>query len=126
MTRQFSTATRPVQTRAVLFSPSLTPWGCPVLKAADQTMVAAVASTLDALALEDADAGAKRLAMTYAESLDSVGSDQELAKVIGIVGPSLLKCLESLGATPKARAEIGKKVDGGGESQLAKLRAARR
>jgi hypothetical protein len=93
------------------------------LRSADQLLAHAVGETLEALNLEPEDVAAARLARKYAEALDEV---EDPAKYVGIIGPSLLKVLESLGATPRARAEIGRRLDDGGTSQLAKLRAARR
>jgi hypothetical protein len=90
------------------------------VKPADETLAGAVAESVEHLELTPADGAAARLAMVYAESIDA-GVDRER------LGPALLRCLEQLGATPRARAEIGRRVHGEVvESALERLRATRR
>jgi hypothetical protein len=76
------------------------------LRPAEQTMSAAVAETVAALDLGSADAAAARLAAAYAESIDAL-SDEEWPRLIGQIGPSLLRCLEQLCATPEAEPRSG-------------------
>ena len=94
------------------------------LRPADQLMQHAVAQTLDELGLDGKDRGAVRLALEYAITIDGC---RDPAWAMRWLGPLLLDCLESLGATPLARSRI----KGGAPAvtpvnQLAKLRAARR
>lgn len=93
------------------------------LQAADNLLASAVAATIDALTLDLADAGAVKLARTYAEAIDTAAGDPE---VLEKLGPRLLAALESLGATPRARAAITKGATGAAAGRLAALRAARR
>lgn len=69
---------------------------------------------------DNRDAGAVQLAITYAQLIDSLVEPAEK------IGPALLKCLESLGATPAARASL---LKGGGDepksSPLDELRRRR-
>ncbi len=89
------------------------------LQAADDTLAWAVAATVEALDLEPEDAAAARLAKVYALAIDA-GVD------VSKFGPALLRCLEQMGATPAARAEIRKRAhDSVEESALARLRARR-
>jgi hypothetical protein len=86
----------------------------------DGTLAAAVSSAVAHLELTPADDAAVRLTLHYAEALDAGGGVEKL-------GPALLRCLQQLGATPMARAEIGKRVlSGAEESALGRLRAAHR
>lgn len=62
---------------------------------------AAVDETLANLTLADCDTAAATLARQYAEGIDSAGDRGEALEKLG---PKLLAVLESLGATPKARA----------------------
>jgi hypothetical protein len=97
------------------------------LRDADQLLYPSVCETVAVLDLDPngADAAAVKLAKQYARAIDEA-SDAKQAGVLRWLGPELLKVLESLGATPAARAAIKKpakpdaKPDG-----LAKLRAAR-
>jgi hypothetical protein len=86
----------------------------------DGTLAAAVSSAVAHLELTPADDALVRLTLHYAEAIDA-GTQAEK------VGPLLLRCLQQLGATPMARAEIGKRVHSGAEeSALRRLRATRR
>ncbi len=91
-----------------------------MLRDADELMATAVAATLDALDLTEADTAAVRLARRYAAAID----DDEAA--LDVYGPKLLAVLEALGATPAARARLkgGKPADAK-PSRLAQLRDAR-
>lgn len=83
----------------------------------------AVAATVRALTLTPADTGAVRLALDYAAAIDDA---DEQADALAALGPKLLATLEALGATPAARAKAKPTTGGKPESQLGKLRAARR
>jgi hypothetical protein len=94
----------------------------------EHTLSGAVAETVGALDLGPEDAAAVRLAAAYATAVDALDDDR-LPGLIGTIGPSLLRCLEQLGATPKARAEVGLRVDRGRSGRLTeldRLREARR
>lgn len=65
----------------------------------------AVATTLDALTLTPADTAAAELVRKYAAAIDRLPAD-DVPRLIGQIGPSLLRALEALGATPAARASI--------------------
>ena len=54
---------------------------------------------------EGKDGGAAKLALRYARLIDEA-SEAKQANVLRWLGPELLKVLESLGATPAARAAI--------------------
>ncbi len=92
---------------------------------ADRTLTAAVAVTLDALKLAPEDTAAKRLAARYAAAIDTAESTQD---ALDKLGPKLLAVLESLGATPAARArpKEGKASGGSKPSGLQALREAHR
>lgn len=109
------------------------------LRDAAETMAAAVAETLDALERKEDDAAARQLAVHYAEVIDSshghcaACDDPDCKRAQGSswamrwIGPLLLDVLDSLNATPAARARLkkgGQKPDGP-PSRLAQLRAAR-
>ena len=83
-------------------------------------MQLAVAQTIDALDLTEKDAGAVKLAMEYAQTIDAGAAD-----LLDKLGPKLLACLESLGATPAARARMKTaKPAEPRPNRLAELRAA--
>jgi hypothetical protein len=93
------------------------------LQDTDRTLAAAVALTLDALKLAPEDAAAKRLAQKYAAAIDAAEQSQD---ALDKLGPKLLATLESLGATPAARARLKEgSAQGGKPNRLAQLRAAR-
>lgn len=86
------------------------------------SMSSAVGRTLDELELAPADAGAAELARKLAESIDIASGDP---KVLSDLSPKLLAVLESLGATPKARAQNGKEAaPNAAKGKLAVLREA--
>jgi hypothetical protein len=92
------------------------------LRPVEQTMVAAVSETLDALDLRPEDRAAARLALEFARVIDG-GQDP-----VDKFGAMLLRVLQQLGATPASRSEIGRRVYRGraGRSELERLREARR
>jgi len=116
------------------------------LRAADDLLAPAVAEMLRHLDLADEDIAAARLARRYAETIDNaaiiaadladLANDEDLARrvavlaakvdaqtVLDTLGPKLLAVLESLGATPKARAALRKGgTQGAGQGRLARLR----
>lgn len=97
------------------------------LVAADKLMRPAVDETVRALGLEDIDAAVVKLAQSYADTIDaSIGNAKLYAWAIRWIGPELLKCLESLGATPAARKAVKESKTPAAESPLVKLRAARK
>ncbi len=84
-----------------------------------------VERTIAALDLEPEDAalyaGAVQLARRYADAIDGLDDDQ-LPRLIGTIGPSLLKALEALRATPAARLSAVPK--GGTTPDVSPVRAA--
>ena len=119
------------------------------IRAADDLIAPAVAETLQDLDESVVDAGARRLAERYAAAIDeahliaadlesvlaSDDADDDVRKrvaalsakveaqtVLDTLGPKLLAALDSLGATPKARARDGKGGAARGDSKLAALR----
>lgn len=94
----------------------------------DRLITPAVAETITHLELAESDAAAVRLAHVLAHELDALQRDPEHdpATVDRLAG-RLLTVLESLGATPRARAAIkgGNPVGGSQKSPLAALRDAR-
>ena len=96
----------------------------------DQMLWPAVCETIAVLKLDPdgADAAAAKLAQQYARTIDAAAPGKDYAYAVRWLGPELLKVLESLGATPAARAAItGKKPvkPDAKPSGLATLRAAR-
>lgn len=91
------------------------------LEAAVETTIA----SLSAVRVEE-DAGAIELARKYAHTIDAAKDERAKASAMRWIAPQLLSCLESLGATPAARARMkgGKPADDG-PSLLDELRAKR-
>jgi hypothetical protein len=95
------------------------------LRDASELLWPAVAETLTQLDLGSEDAAAKKLAQRYAQVIDQA-DDQAWA--MRWIGPLLLDALETLGATPAARARLTK----GGQppdarpNRLTQLRSASR
>jgi len=93
------------------------------IRDADDLVEFAVRETLDCLTLLPEHAAAKKLAIEFARAIDRADSSTYSMRHLA---PLLLDCLESLGATPRAKAALreGKppSVTGG----LTALRAARR
>lgn len=90
------------------------------LQSVDGMLGPAVAEMLCVLDLAPEDVAAARLARRYAAAIDDGNPD-----TLDALGPKLLTALESLGATPRARAAIRKGAAGAGHGKLAALRAAR-
>ena len=78
------------------------------LRDASRLIAPAVAETVAALTTSPEDAAAIRLAETYARMLDA--SDDP--DILAAIGPKLLAVLESLGATPRARAGLARTQTG--------------
>lgn len=101
-----------------------------MLRDAGELIAPAVAETIAALDLKPEDTAAVKLAHLYAAQIDAATGDDDPkigAWAMRWIAPLLLDTLETLGATPAARARLAK---GGqqaphGENQLSKLRAAR-
>src|SRR5260370_38438836 len=83
-----------------------------MLRDAGELVGPAVAATVTGLTLTAADAAAVKLAQRYAAAID--GADNR-AEALERLGPRLLAVLESLGATPAARAKLkeGRAADSG-------------
>jgi hypothetical protein len=96
------------------------------LRDASELIYPNVAETIGALGLLGQDSAAVKLAQQYARAIDAA-SPAKYTDVLRWLGPELLKVLESLGATPAARAalEKGVKAQNDAPSGLQKLRAAR-
>jgi hypothetical protein len=93
------------------------------LRSAGELLAPAVAETIAALDLSTEDAAAVRLAGRYAATIDTA---EDRAEAMEKLGPKLLAVLESLGATPAARAKLRGGAPTHAESRIAVLRAARR
>lgn len=95
------------------------------LRDASELLWPAVRETLTQVDQGSEHAAARKLAQRYAQVIDE-SKDQVYA--MRWVGPLLLDALEALGATPVAKAALtkGAKPADGPESQLDKLRKARR
>src|SRR5258708_39900028 len=96
-----------------------------MLRAAGELLSPAVAETVTGLTLAAADAAAVKLAQRYAAAID--GADNR-AEALERLGPRLLAVLESLGATPAARAKLkeGRAAGSGKPGGLQALREAHR
>lgn len=99
-----------------------------MLRDADELLLPQVKHTIQQLSasLRPEDSAAATLAEQYADAIDQTvcpecGSHRE---ALDRLGPKLLTALESLGATPRARATAGRQ-EGGSGGRLAQLRAAR-
>jgi hypothetical protein len=92
------------------------------LRSVDTQLGPAVHATLRALQLRPEDAGAVKLAAHYAQAIDDA---DDPATTLAMLGPKLLAVLESLGATPKARAALQKGDPPSAAGKLDRLRAAR-
>ena len=116
----------------------------------NRSVAAAVAETLAGIELTAQDRAVSRVIEGYAVLLDraawnaaladralrKAGDDPELAEMVGALkaklaertawenlGPKLLAALDSVGATPKGRASLGKPAGAAGGGKLAALRA---
>jgi hypothetical protein len=99
-----------------------------VLRDADDLLLPAVHRTIAQLDLRPEDSAAATLAERYAETIDDTTCNEcgSHADQLKELGPKLLTALESLGATPRARAAITKGgATGAGQGKLGALRAAR-
>ena len=96
------------------------------LRDASELLWPAVAETLASLDLKPEDAAAAKLARRYARLIDQT-PDPKQASVMWHLGAELHRVLESLGATPQARAALtkGTKPAENKPNGLAKLRAAK-
>src|SRR5258708_21178000 len=74
-----------------------------MLRDAGELLGPAVTATVAALILTAADAAAVKLAQRYAAAIDDADNR---AEALERLGPKLLAPLESLGATPAARAQL--------------------
>lgn len=92
------------------------------LRAADSLMAPAVAETIRALPVEAQDAGAVRLAERLATAIDGADPETATAVLVQLSG-RLLAVLVELGATPRARAQVGRPVTSP-DGALARLRSA--
>lgn len=123
------------------------------LASTDRQLAPAVLEALDGLDLAPEDAALSKLAEKYAREVDGaqaaaaqadkvlreIDDDPDTAELVGALraklgartalenlGPKLLAALESLGASPKARAGLGKGGASSGGGKLAQLRSASR
>ena len=94
------------------------------LRAVDDMLGPAIAQTIAALDLGPEHAAAAKLAERYAKCIDRA---QDVAYACRWLGPLLLDALTQLGATPAARARLGKgqKPGPAGPNWLDDLRKAR-
>lgn len=99
------------------------------LRDASELLFPAVCEAIASLDLDSKDAAAVKLAKQYARTIDEQPPGKLYAGTIRWLGPELHKVLESLGATPAARAAItrGSKdaKPGTQVSKLDQLREAR-
>ena len=97
--------------------------GEPRVRDADELLVPDVRATIAALKLDGQDAAAAQLALALANAIDVADKP---AAALRWLGPELLKVLESLGATPAARARMPKpQAAPQRASRLDELRAVR-
>ena len=82
----------------------------PPLRDASELLYPAVCATLASLSIDTKDGGkdaaAAKLAQQYARQIDSATPGKDYAYALRWLGPELHKVLESLGATPAARAAM--------------------
>lgn len=104
-----------------------------MLRDASELLYPAVCATLASLDIDTKDGGkdaaAAKLAQQYARTIDEAPPGKAYAAALRWLGPELHKVLDSLGATPAARAAIArtapKPAAPAQESKLDQLRAAR-
>src|SRR5258708_30574804 len=96
-----------------------------MLRDGGEVLGLAATATVDALILAAADAAAVKLAQRYAAAIDDADNR---AEALERLGPKLLAALESLGATPAARAKLkeGRPAGSGKPGGLQALREAHR
>lgn len=121
------------------------------MESTDRQLTPSVLAALSGLDLAPEDVGVAKLVEKYAREIDAAQAaaavadralreieDPEVAELVSALkaklgarsalenlGPKLLAALESLGASPKARAATRKGGGSGGGGKLAQLRAAR-
>lgn len=97
------------------------------MSSADELMLVSVKRTISALELTEKDQAVAKLAEKYATTLDECWGTKDQNWSMRWIGPLLLDCLESLGATPAARGKVknGTPVHDS-SNRLSALRAARR
>jgi len=101
------------------------------LRDASELLYPAVCATLASLGIDTAeggkDAAAAKLAQQYARQIDAAPPGDKYAWALRWLGPELHKSLESLGATPAARAAMktARPAADGKPSRLQQLRDAR-
>ena len=101
------------------------------LRDADELILPDVKRSLAKLDLAAVDDGAVKLALRYAALIDDLSGREDEPQLRGWalrwIGPLLLAALESLGATPAARARVkgGAPANAGAPTKLERLRAAR-
>jgi len=76
------------------------------LREVSELLYPAVCETVASLELGSQDAAAAKLAKRYARIIDEANPGKDYAWALRWLGPELHKVLESLGATPAARAAI--------------------
>jgi len=94
-------------------SPPETPPAPRTRKPAGKLRTAVLAALRGAQGLTAADAGARELALSYADAIDLsrlTGDPQDLTKALHL-GPHLLAALKALGCTPDSRAAPTAKAD---------------
>ena len=99
-----------------------------MIRDASELLYPAVCETIAALGLDSTDAAAAKLARQYARTIDEQPPGKLYAAALRWLGPELHKILESLGATPAARAALkrgDKPAPTAQESKLDQLRANR-
>lgn len=99
------------------------------LRDSSELLYPAVCETIASLELDSRDAAAVKLAKQYARTIDEQPPGKLYAATIRWLGPELQRILESLGATPAARAALkrgdSKDTPPAQASKLDQLRAAR-
>ena len=101
-----------------------------MLRDASELLYPAVYATVMSLDIDrdGKDGAAAKLALQYARTIDEQPPGKLYAGTLRWLGPELQRILESLGATPAARAAMkrgGKAASDAKPSGLAKLREAR-
>lgn len=96
------------------------------LRDASELLYPAVCEAIAALELDSKDAAAVKLAKQYARTIDEQPPGKLYAGTLRWLGPELHKVLESLGASPAARAAMKQpKTPDARQNRLQQLRAAR-
>lgn len=97
-----------------------------MIRDASELLYPAVVETLAELGLLGEDAGMAKLARQYARTIDEQTTPKLYAWALWRFGPELQKTLESLGASPVARARMKKGGDDAAEDPLSQLPVRRR